>query len=99
VIKILGSLLHSGGPIVDFPVVGRLVDESVILAELWLHHAVEILGGEPAQQKTVLQHSSLAGLVEQSGSLDVDGLSDLVHVGRDGDFSVVQPIAHLAGAL
>lgn len=47
-----GRLLRTCGPVINVPVVTGLVDEPVVAVELLLAHAVQVLLGEEAEERT-----------------------------------------------
>uniref|UniRef100_A0A0E9QBZ8 Uncharacterized protein n=1 Tax=Anguilla anguilla TaxID=7936 RepID=A0A0E9QBZ8_ANGAN len=66
------------GPVVDVPVVARLVDQLVVLLQLGRRHGVQVLLGKQTQQDAVLQHASLAALVQEPPPFDVKRLARLL---------------------
>lgn len=51
-------------PVVDIPVITRLVNQAIIKVQLLFIHSIQVFFGKETEQKTVFKHASLATLVQ-----------------------------------
>lgn len=68
-------------PVIDVPIVGRQIDELIVLAKHLLVHWGQIFGRKRAQQKTILKHTSFTWLIQQSRFSLLHRLSQLFLIG------------------
>lgn len=74
-------------PVVNIPVVTRLINQAIVEVQLFLRHVLQMFLSEEAKQDAVFQHSPLSALIEQPGSFGFYGFISSLLPRRQRDFN------------
>lgn len=77
------------GPVVNIPVITRLINQAVIEIQLLLCHVLQVFFSKKAKKNAVFQHSPLSALIEQAGSFGFYGFISSLLPWRQRDFDHV----------